>query len=260
MAPSGVFVCATLALQEVMALVPCRSIASHTRHQQRAANRRESVLLVTKEDEEAEILRDAEVIAQKKRSNLFNEKGVPYAPWMVRQVDEDAIATARELRKYKKRKDKEREVKSQGIVNILEAATSEISGMGLKARAIDGEVELVWGTSDEDRVKGFIVEKKPVGVGDVWDLVGSYKLSPQLKSKGALGGAYAFTDTDPEEGEYLYRVVADQTIGTREIICQVAVTIESPAKQLQTKIIVAASIVLFLVFLVTGAALDPIQG
>ena len=44
------------------------------------------------DEEEAEIIANAQKIAKKKRSNLYNEDGVAYAPWMVnRQVDEDAI-------------------------------------------------------------------------------------------------------------------------------------------------------------------------
>eukprot|EP00635_Sarcinochrysidales_sp_CCMP3193_P008103 CAMPEP_0118916340 /NCGR_PEP_ID=MMETSP1166-20130328/16346_1 /TAXON_ID=1104430 /ORGANISM="Chrysoreinhardia sp, Strain CCMP3193" /LENGTH=213 /DNA_ID=CAMNT_0006856183 /DNA_START=212 /DNA_END=856 /DNA_ORIENTATION=+ len=208
------------------------------------------------DDEEAAVMRDAEVIARKKRSNLYNEKGVPYAPWMVRQVDEDAIKIARELRRVKKVKATE---KKADVVNILEAATSEISGMGLKAKVVDGDVELVWGTSDEDAVRGFSVEKKPIGFGD-WAVAGSYKSDKNLKSKGALGGSYSFTDAAPDEGEYLYRIVADQSDGSREITCQVGVTIESEAQQLQTKIVVAISAAALLAFVFAGLALDPIKG
>ena len=56
------------------------------------------------DEEEAEIIANAQKIAKKKRSNLYNEEGVAYAPWMVRQVDEDAVAAARAMRGYEKRR------------------------------------------------------------------------------------------------------------------------------------------------------------
>ena len=219
---------------------------------------RKGLRVTVEDEEEAAIMKDAESIAKKKRSNLFNEKGVPYAPWMVRQVDEDAIAIARELRKFKKKKDAEKLKENEGTVNILEAATSELSGMGLKAKVIDGQVELFWGTSDEDSVKGFVVERKTVG--EDWIVVGSYKSDPSLKSKGAFGGTYSFVDLDNGEGEFLYRIVSDQADGSREITCQVGIAVESESQQLQTKIVVGISALLFASFIYVGFALDPIAG
>lgn len=206
------------------------------------------------------MLREAEKIAKKKRSNMFNENGVPYAPWMVRQVDEEAITVARALRAEKKRKEQRAMMEAQGVVNILEAATSELSGMGLKAKVIDeGEVELVWGTDSEDGNLGFVIEKKRIG-GSEWQEVASFKDWSPLKSKGQLGGAYSYVDVDAGEGEFLYRIISQQTDGTRAITCQVGVTVESTGQQLQTKIIVGVSAVLFASFLYLGAALDPIKG
>lgn len=212
------------------------------------------------EEEEAKIMRDAEKIAKKKRSNMFNENGVAYAPWMVRQVDEEAITVARALRAEKKRKDRQSLMEAQGMVNILEAATSELSGMGLKAKVLsEDEVELVWGTDNEDDTVGFIVEKKRIG-GSEWVELASFKDWAPLKSKGVFGGAYTYTDVEAEEGEFLYRVVSQETDGTRTITCQVGITVESGGQQLQTKIIVGVSIALFASFLAIGATLDPIAG
>jgi len=151
-------------------------------------------------------------------------------------------------------------LEADGTVNILDAATSELSGMGLKARSLsDTEVELVWGTEDEERNRGFVVEKKPVGPGQ-WREVANYKTWTPLKSKGALGGAYSYVDTDADEGEFLYRIVAEQADGSRSITCQVAVTVESQGQQLQTKIIVGVTLALFLGFILAGFELDPIKG
>uniref|UniRef100_A0A7S3K0Z6 Uncharacterized protein n=1 Tax=Aureoumbra lagunensis TaxID=44058 RepID=A0A7S3K0Z6_9STRA len=211
--------------------------------------------------EEAAIMKEAEQIAKKKRSKQFNEKGVAYAPWMVRQVDEQAIEVARELRSYRKRKQRLEQQQSEGFVNILDAASNELSGMGLKAKVdAGGAVSLFWGTESEDNVLGFVVEKKPVGPGD-WIEVGGYRTFSELKSKGRLGGAYEFVDDNDDEdtGEFLYRVIAAQKDGSREITCQVGVTIESAGQQLQTKIIVGVAAALFAATLAAGLLLDPIK-
>merc|ERR1719407_302190 len=199
--------------------------------------------------EEAEIMADAEKIAKTKRSNMFNENGVAYAPWMVNQVDEDAVNIARAMRKDKKRVERLAMLEKQGTVNILDAATSELSGIGLKAKCVDdGEVELLWGTNDEEDNKGFVVEKKLVGRSE-WEEVASYSSWSPLKSKGTLGGAYSYVD-----------VTAEEVDNTRAITCQVGISVESAGQALQTKIIVGAAAVLGVGFLAAGALLDPIRG
>lgn len=211
------------------------------------------------DDEEAEILRDAAKIAKKKRSNLFNENGVAYAPWMIRQVDEEATNVARALRAEKKRKERKALEDSQGVVNIVDSTTSELTGQGLKAKVGEGEVELEWYTDSEDDNLGFIVEKKRVGVSE-WKEIADYKGWSPLKSKGVFGGSYMYIDPEADEGEYLYRIIAEAFDKTRAVTCQVGVTIESASQQLQTKIIVAISGLIFASFFVIGATLDPIQG
>jgi len=212
------------------------------------------------EEEEAELIAEAQAIAKKKRSNLYNEDGVAYAPWMVRQVDEDAIAAAREMRKYKKRVDRQAVEEKQGAVNILDAASSELSGIGLKAKALsDEEVELNWGTNDEEANKGFVVEKKRVGFSE-WVEVASHTTWAPLKSKGTLGGAYTYVDVDASEGEWLYRIVAEQADNSRAITCQVGLTVENAGQQLQTKIVVGAFGAIALAVFAAGLLLDPIKG
>ena len=99
------------------------------------------------DEEEAEIIANAQKIAKKKRSNLYNEDGVAYAPWMVRQVDEDAAA-ARAMRGYEKRRERIALEEKQGTINMLDAASSELTGLGLKAKVLS-EDEV-----DEDVVDG----------------------------------------------------------------------------------------------------------
>ena len=115
------------------------------------------------DEEEAEIIANAQKIAKKKRSNLYNEEGVAYAPWMVRQVDEDAVAAARAMRGYEKRRERIALEEKQGTINILDAASSELTGLGLKAKVLsEDEVELTWSTDDEEANRGFLVERKAV--------------------------------------------------------------------------------------------------
>ena len=115
------------------------------------------------DEEEAEIIANAQKIAKKKRSNLYNEDGVAYAPWMVRQVDEDAVAAARAMRGYEKRRERIALEEKQGTINILDAASSELTGLGLKAKVLsEDEVELTWSTDDEEANRGFLVERKAV--------------------------------------------------------------------------------------------------
>lgn len=230
-------------------------IARPTRQQ--TALRMSDVLV---DEEEAQIMESAEQIAKKKRSNLYNENGVAYAPWMVRQVDEDAVATARATRAYEKRRERMKLEEKQGTVNILDSATSELTGLGLKAKVLsDEEVELVWSTDDEEANRGFLVERKAVGYSD-WVEIASYTSWSPLKSKGTLGGAYKYVDATASEGEFLYRIVAEQSDNTRAIVCQVGVAVETGGQQLQTKIVVGLFAVLGLAALVGGALLDPIKG
>ncbi|KAJ1461748.1 hypothetical protein M885DRAFT_506842 [Pelagophyceae sp. CCMP2097] len=209
--------------------------------------------------EEAAILAEAEEIAKKKRSNMYNENGVAYAPWMLTQVDEEAITVARAMRKDKKRLARKALNDVQGVVNILDAATSELSGIGLKAKNNDGEVELLWGTDSEEENRGFVVEKKSVGASE-WEECASYRTWSPLKSKGTLGGAYTYVDSESAEGEWLYRIVAEQVDGSRAITCQVGISVENEGQQIQTKIVVGVSLLLFVSFLFLGAQLDPIRG
>ena len=63
-----------------------------------------------------------------------------------------------------------------------------------------------------------------VGYSD-WDEVASYQSWSPLKSKGTLGGAYSYIDATVSEGEWLYRIVAEQSDNSRAIVCQVGVSV-----------------------------------
>merc|ERR1711924_322557 len=57
------------------------------------------------------------------------------------------------------------------------------------------------------------------------DEVASYQSWSPLKSKGTLGGAYSYIDATVSEGEWLYRIVAEQSDNSRAIVCQVGVSV-----------------------------------
>merc|ERR1712216_656934 len=104
-----------------------------TRISSRAAPLRMSEQLT--DEEEAEIIANAQKIAKKKRSNLYNEEGVAYAPWMVRQVDEDAVAAARAMRGYRivaEQSDNSRAIVCQVGVSV------ENSGQQLQTKLVVG--------------------------------------------------------------------------------------------------------------------------
>merc|ERR1712205_150326 len=78
-----------------------------------------------------------------------------------------------------------------------------------------------WSTDDEEANRGFLVERKAVGYSD-WDEVASYQSWSPLKSKGTLGGAYSYIDATVSEGEWLYRIVAEQSDNSRAIVSRSA--------------------------------------
>jgi len=223
---------------------------------------------VTEEDdalteEQGELIAEAQEIAKRKRQNMFNEDGVAYAPWLVDQVDDDAMQAAKALRQMRKKKERDMEEESKGYVSITEATTSELSGLGLKTKYLgDGELELQWGTEDETGNVGFIIEKKLAGGGSAtpWTSVRSYKDFAPLNSQGSSGGSYTYIDDESTEGEWVYRVLADETGGRKYSVCQVGVVIQSNSEQLQTKLSLAAAALLMAGVVAGGVLLDPSQG
>lgn len=139
------------------------------------------------------------------RRMMFNEKGVPYAPWMVRRMDEEVSACERAIFLYllhselfcneqelidlliqqedrEQRRGKRKPVPRDGQIE---------SNGDLNWKVVNGNVQLTWSTSAEDDTVGYVVEKRAAGVGQ-YQLVASYDDVSQLKSKGVQGGMYAF--------------------------------------------------------------------
>ena len=116
----------------------------------------------------------------KARKMMFNENGVAYAPWVTKQINEEAIIDGLIL------KEQGGPVKKK--TSILDRGEIE-SSEGMKWRMSGDQVELAWVTGFEDDNKGYIVEKRPSYGGDFQE-VASFKEVSQLASKGQTGGRY----------------------------------------------------------------------
>jgi hypothetical protein len=118
-------------------------------------------------------------LRNKARKRMFNENGVPFAPWMVKQIDVDTMAKLiYEEEKGIKKKKKQ--------VNTFERGEID-SAEGMRYRMAGNQVEVGWTTAGEADNRGFIVEKRPSYGGDFQE-VASYNEVTQLLSKGPEGG------------------------------------------------------------------------
>jgi len=113
------------------------------------------------EEEEVEMLVQAEVKKTARISNLRNSNGVDYAPWM--NISEDDEEKIRQLMKEKTaaRRARQEQEKSVSGNLYLDSQAQEISGTGLKTKIIDGAVELEWATKAETDTKGFLIKRRP---------------------------------------------------------------------------------------------------
>lgn len=114
----------------------------------------------------------------KARKMMYNENGVAYAPWVTRQINEEAIIEGLIL--------KERGGPVKKKTSILDRGEIE-SSEGMKWRMNGDQVDLAWVTGVEDDNKGYIVEKRPSYGGDFQE-VASFRDVPGLISKGSSGG------------------------------------------------------------------------
>lgn len=114
----------------------------------------------------------------KARKMMYNENGVAYAPWVTRQINEEAIIEGLIL------KEKGGPVKKK--TSILDRGEIE-SSEGMRWTMKGDKVLLAWSTGGEDDNKGYIVEKRPSYGGDFQE-VASFRDVPGLVSKGPGGG------------------------------------------------------------------------
>ena len=87
----------------------------------------------------------------KARKMMYNENGVAYAPWVTRQINEEAIIEGL-IQKEKGGPAK----KKTSILDRGEIESSE----GMKWRMNGDQLDLAWVTGGEDDNNGYIVEKR----------------------------------------------------------------------------------------------------
>lgn len=210
------------------------------------------------EMEEMATRAEGEELAKKLRSNMYNENGVAYAPWMVNQIDEEAYEAAKMMRKQRKMKDKADAVEEQGAYFNTDLQADELSGLGLKIKFVNDEVELSWKTGGESNNFGYTIQKRAAGKAE-WVTIASYEDMAPLQSKGANGGDYFFIDPTTEEGDWIYRVVDVEKGGKNTVLCQALVEVQSQGEktlQLAAAVTIGA---IFAGLVAAGIAFDPLR-
>jgi len=188
----------------------------------------------------------------------FNENGVAYAPWMVDQIDEEAYEAAKMMRKQRKLKQKAEKIASnEGASFSTDLQADEISGLGLKYKVVNEEVELTWSTAGESCL-GYKVQKRAART-DQWVEAGSYETWAPLQSKGKNGGTYTFVDPESEIGDWIYRVVDVEDDGKSTVLCQALVEVQSKGDQVVQYVTLAGFGVLFAGLMAAGVLFDPLQ-
>jgi hypothetical protein len=210
-------------------------------------------------EEEVEKLVEEEVSKVKRMSNLRNDQGVEYAPWMkITPEDELQIRKMVQEKAEARRRRKEEEQSATGSL-FFDSQFQELSGLGLKGKVIDGEVELEWSTGSEKNTKGFLVKRRPSKTKD-FKVIASYDSWGPLASKGPDGGVYRYLDTTVTPGEWFYRVTECDKFGEENDICQCLVEVQTKDEQRNT--LIAAVGIGAVVFgaVLAGIFLDPMGG
>jgi len=210
-------------------------------------------------EEEVELLVQKELNKTKRMSNLRNEKGVEFAPWMgISEADENSIRALMREKTEARRKRQEQERDVSGNL-FRDSQAQELSGTGLTYKIIDGEVELEWATKSESDTKGFIVKRRVAKTND-YTVIASYKDWGPLASKGKEGGVYRFLDTTAGPGGWVYRISEEDKFGNEADICQCLVEVQTEDEQ-KAALIAGVGFALFaVVAVVAGIAVDPMNG
>lgn len=189
-------------------------------------------------------------LAVKARKMMYNENGVPYAPWVTKQINMEAIID--DL--IRKEEQGEYQKKATSSLDRGEVETSE----GMKWRMAGSEVELGWITGEESLNKGYIVEKRPSYGGDFQEIA-SFQEVTQLVSKGLKGGKYRYTDPSTAAGSWIYRVKDCDVDGKTSVLCQCFVEVQTMAESKTQSIITIGFVAFFLAALAVGYSVDPPQ-
>jgi len=210
-------------------------------------------------EEEVELLVQQELSKTKRMSNLRNEKGVEYAPWMgISEDEETKIRTLMRDRTEARRKRQEQEQDVSGNL-FRDSQAQELSGTGLSYKIIDGEVELSWATKSERDTKGFIVKRRAAKTND-YSTIASYEDWGPLASKGIEGGVYRYLDSTATPGGWVYRISEEDNMGNEADVCQTLVEVQTEDEQKAAVIAGVGFGVFAILVFVAGVAMDPMNG
>jgi primosomal protein N' len=218
----------------------------------------------SEEDIEEEVSRMVEEAkSQSKRmSNLRNERGVEYAPWMGISAEDEVRIKGIMRERAEARRKREREQQTTKGSLLKDSTNQELSGTGLKSKIIDNNaVELEWVTGSEKNTAGFIVKRRTSKSGqDGFDTIASFKTYGPLASKGINGGIYRYLDESIEPGNgYLYRITECDTNGEENDLSQCLVDIQTVEEQTGTKLALAGFAIVAIGVLAGSLLLDPLQ-
>jgi len=206
-------------------------------------------------DEVEEMVAD-EMAKTKKISNLRNANGVDYAPWMnMSAEDEDKIRAVVKEKAVARRKRQEQEKSVSGNL-YYDSQAQELSGTGLNAKVINGEVELEWATKTEKNTKGFIVKRRPAKTED-FSVIATYEDWGPLVSKGTEGGVYRYLDTTSTPGGWVYRVSECDENGSESDLCQCLLEVQTEDEQKAALFAGVGIGVLLFGAVIAGLVLDP---
>ncbi|GMH91512.1 hypothetical protein TrVE_jg7265 [Triparma verrucosa] len=210
-------------------------------------------------EEEVELLTAKELKKTKTVSNLRNQNGVDYAPWMAISADDEV--KIRQLSKEKaeaRRKRKEQEAEVQGSL-FLDSQAQELSGLGLKYTVVsESEVELEWVTAGEEDTEGFVVRRRKARETE-WEVLASYKDWKPLISQSSSGGTYRYTDDSVSLGGWVYRVSEVSPSGVESDLCQALLEVQSQGEKLQGILAVVGFGIIAAGAVFTGITMDPLQ-
>jgi len=210
-------------------------------------------------EEEVEEMVQEEVSNSKRMSNLRNERGIEYAPWMrMSAEDEENI---RQTMRAKAEARRRRQEEAQDVQGELQRdfGFQELSGTGLRYKIVDGSnVELEWQTGEESNTKGFIVKRRAAKTQD-FEVLASFENYGPLASQGTAGGVYRYYDENVPVGGWVYRVTECDVGGSQNDLSQCLVEVQSEEEQRAALFAAVAFGVAAIAAVVGGLALDPLQ-
>ena len=225
----------------------------------RSAARVPSLLKSSDLEEEVERMVQADIEKTNKMSNLRNEKGVEYAPWM--KISKEDEAQMRAIAREKALARRKRQMEEQDVKGALlqDSTNQELSGTGLKFVVLDdNNVELEWSTGMETtETKGFVIKRRPAKTED-FDVIASYETFAPLASKGPSGGTYRYLDENLAPGGWVYRIT-EVDGNTESDLSQCLVELQTPEEQRTQLIALGGLGAIAIAAIAAGTMFDPLQ-